>query len=206
MFRACSMLCGLALTVSVFAHQAKDPPYQVPTPKDWGKETIQLPPAFAPDVKWQGAEELRFAPNWMKADSENFFSYALLFWLPASQKTDAKTLASELLSYYRGLSRAVSESKKRDVDVKTFTMTVKEASTQPAKRPGGEDATALVGELKWIEPFTTGKEQTLRMEIQVWQCPHHKSQCVFICASPQPETAVVWKALRAIRDGCTVAP
>ena len=200
MFRANILLCSLLMTVSAFGQQA-DPPYQVPAPEGWGKETIQLPPSFAPDMTWQGTEELRFAPYFMKADSATFFSYALLFWLPENQKTDAKTMESELLVYYRGLARAVSEDKKQDVDVKTFTMTVKESATKLAKRASGEDATAFVGELKWIEPFTTGSAQTLHMEIQVWHSAEHKSRCVFICASPQSQTGEVWKSLREIREG-----
>lgn len=170
--------------------------------KGWGKETIKLPAPFAPDMKWQGIEELRFAPDWMKADSETFFSYALLFWLPDTQKTDPKTLERELLAYYQGLAKAVLASKNQEPDVKGFTMTVKETSAKAGKRSSGEEVSSFVGELKWTEPFTTGKPQTLRMEIHTWHCVKHKSHCVFICASPQPEVAQVWKSLREIRDGC----
>jgi hypothetical protein len=152
-------------------------------------------------MKWQGTEELRFAPNWMKADADTFFSYALLFWLPDDQKADAKTMEQELLAYYRGLAKAVLENQKKDVDVKSFTMTIKDAA-KPSKRPTGEDVSAFVGELKWIEPFITAKAQTLRLEIHTWHSEKHQRRCIFICASPQPETAAVWKSLREIRDGC----
>jgi hypothetical protein len=43
----------------------------------------------------------------------------------------------------------------------------------------------------------------LRLEIQTWPSEKHKHNCIFICASPQPETAEVWKAMREIRAGCT---
>jgi hypothetical protein len=43
----------------------------------------------------------------------------------------------------------------------------------------------------------------LRLEIHTWSAEKHKHRCIFICASPQPETAAVWKALREIRAGCT---
>jgi hypothetical protein len=201
--RSC-LLCALLLLTHSAAGREKEPPYRVPAPTGWAKETIALPPPFAPDVKWKGTEELRFAPNWTKADSENFFSYALLFWLPDDQPVDAKAMERELLAYYRGLARAVLTAKKKEVDVGTFTLTVKEAADKPGKRPGGEPVAAFVGELKWTEPFTTGKPQTLRLEIHTWPSEKHKHNCVFICASPQPETAAVWKSLREIRAGCTV--
>lgn len=106
----------LAASLAPSAPATEEPekqPFTVPTPKGWGKETIALPPSFAPDVKWKGTEELRFAPDWMKAESKTFFSYALLFWLPDDQKVDSKTMEAELLAYYRGLAKAVLESKKR---------------------------------------------------------------------------------------------
>jgi hypothetical protein len=206
MHRAIILLCGLAMTVSAFGQQAQDvvAPYQVPAPEGWGKETIQLPPDFASDMTWQGTEELRFAPNFMKADSATFFSYALLFWLPDSCKVDTATLETELLVYYQGLAKAVSVGKEQVIDVTTFTMTVQESATKPNRRAGGEDVIALDGELKWIEPFTTGKSQILHMEIHVWHASKHRNRCVFICASPQPQTAAVWKSLREIREGCVL--
>lgn len=201
MHRPCLIL-ALLLTHPAGGRPEEEPPYQVPAPKGWAKETIPLPPAFAPEMTWKGTEELRFAPDWMKADADTFFSYALLFWLPEGQKVDAETLERELLAYYRGLAKAVLKGKK-EVDVGAFTLTVKAASDKPGKRPGGEPLDAYVGELKWTEPFTTGKPQTLRLEIHSWAVEKHKHRCVFICASPQPETAAVWKAMREIRSGCT---
>ncbi len=196
-------LVGVFGLVTAVAGQPEKRPYQVPEPKGWGKETIELPPAFAPDMKWKGAEELRFAPGMFKPDAADFFSYALLFWLPDDQKTDPKTVEKELLAYYRGLAKAVSEGKKLKVDVNDFTLTIKDAKDKTGKRAAGEPYSAFVAELKWTEPFATGKPQALRMEIHTWPSAKHKRNCVFICASPQPETADVWKALREIRDGTT---
>src|SRR5262249_49879756 len=150
-----------------------------------------LPPAFAPDMKWKGVEELRFAPGMFKADSDTFFSYALLYWLPADQKIDARTIERELLTYYRGLATAALKNMKKEVDVRGFRGSIKEAPGTPDKRPGGEAVTAYAGELKWTEPFATGKSQTLRLEIHSWLSEKHKHHGVFVCASPQPETAAV---------------
>src|SRR5262245_63689757 len=115
------------LTPSTAGQAQKEPPYQLPTPTGWAEETIALPPAFAPGMKWKGTEELRFAPGMFKADAPDFFSYALLFWLADDQKVDAKTMEKELLAYYRGLAKAVLEGKKKDVDVSTFTLTIEDA-------------------------------------------------------------------------------
>jgi hypothetical protein len=191
---------SLVLAGICLAAEAEKTPYQVPQPKGWGKESIALPPPFAPKMTWKGAEELRFAPDWLKADSDTFFSYALFFWLPAEAKVDRDTLEKELLVYYRGLATAVLRSKKQEADVSAFTVTLKETAAE--KRASGEAVKAFAGELKWTEPFTTGKPQTLRLDVHIWYCEKHKHHCVFICASPQAEDAAVWKALREIRAGC----
>ncbi len=200
MLRIGVLLGGLLLAASAFAQDDVDLPFDVPAPERWATETIPLPPSFAPDMKWRGAEELRFAPGWMNADSATFFSYALLFWLPGDQPTDARTLETQLLAYYRGLAKSVAESKERTIDVAPFTMTVTEAKTKP-RRASGEEVIAFTGELKWIEPFVTAAEQTLRMDIQTWRSAEPAGRCLFICASPQPESADVWNSLRAIREG-----
>jgi hypothetical protein len=204
MFRA-SALLGVVFLSFAGAAEPEKPPYQVPEPKGWGKETIELPPKFAPDMTWKGVEEIRFAPGMFKPEATDFFSYALLFWLPDDQKTDPKTVEKELLAYYRGLAKAVLESKKQKVDAGDFTLTIKDAKEKTGKRPGGEAYSASVAELKWTEPFATSKPQTLRIEIHTWPSAKHKRTCVFLCVSPQPETAEVWKTLREIRDG-TAAP
>ena len=200
MLRAC-LLSALMLIALTAPEPEKALPYQVPTPPRWRKETIALPPSFAPDMKWKGTEELRFAPGMFKAGSPDFFSYAMLFWLPDDAEVDAKALERELLAYYRGLSAAVSKSKKHAVDTKSFTLTIT-PDKQPDKRPGGETVTAYVGELKWVEPFTTAKPQTLRLDIHIWPSAKNKHQCVFVCASAQPESAAVWQTLHEIRAGC----
>jgi hypothetical protein len=107
----------------------EDPSYKIPQPEAWAKETFPLPPAFAPGVTWKGAEDLRVAPGWMKADADTFFSYAMLFWLPDDQKIDAATSERELLIYYRGLARAVFGARKQEVDVGNFTLTVNNSPT-----------------------------------------------------------------------------
>jgi hypothetical protein len=67
----------------------------------------------------------------------------------------------------------VLKGKKKEADAKSFTLTITDAREQPGKRAGGESVTAYVGELKWTEPFTTGKPQTLRLEIYTWPVEKH---------------------------------
>jgi hypothetical protein len=203
MIRA-SLLVGAlwVLALNAFGQPAAPKPYQVPTPKGWNTEAMPIPPRFAPEMTWKGMEELRFAPGMYKADSDAFLSYTLLFWLAGDQKTDAKTIEMEMLAYFRGLAKGLLRRKQQDVDVTAFSLAVKDGD-KADKRPTGEAVTAYVGELKWTEPFVTVKPQTLRLDIHTWHSDKHNRNCVFICASPQPDTAAVWKTMRQLRTDTT---
>jgi hypothetical protein len=201
------LLVGLLAVTTPATGQPARPAAEVPAPKGWGKETIELPPAFAPNMTWKGTEQLRFAPGMFKADADDFLSYAMLFALPADQKTDARALERELLTYYRGLCEAVLKGKGGKADAAAFTLTLKEVKADPApKRPGGEAFSAYEGDLRWVEPFVTGKPQTLRLEVRTWSCEKSGHRLVFVAASPRPPEAAVWKELRAIGDGVRCHP
>jgi hypothetical protein len=191
---------GLLLFTIPAGGQESKQNFQVPAPNGWGKETITLPPAFAKNMSWKGVEELRFAPGMFKAESDTFFSYGILFWLPGDAKVDEKTVEQELLAYYRGLAKAVGKNK--ELDVGAFSINLKESTDKKGKRPTGEPYSSFTGELKWVEPFVTRQPQTLRLDLQIWYCEKHKHHCLFLCVSPLPDDAAVWKTLREIRDGC----
>lgn len=201
MLREC-LLSALILMVPLAGQPEKQAPYEVPTPAGWKTEHFALPPSFAPDMKWKGNEELRFAPGMFKANAPDFFSYAMLFSLSDEAKIDAKTLENELLAYFRGLATMVLKGKKQAVDSTAFSLNIT-ATKQPDRRPGGEAMAGYVGELTWIEPFTTGKPQNLHLEIQTWPSAPQRHHCIFVCASPQSKTSAVWRTLHEIRDGCT---
>ncbi len=99
--------------------QAKQKPkskFYLPQPKGWNAETIKLPPSFAPTMKLKGTEVIRFAPGMFDPKSDSFFSYVILFWVPDSEKVTKKILERELLTYYKGLAKAVLGKRGKDVD------------------------------------------------------------------------------------------
>ena len=102
----------LVFTIAVSAvsflpavEEGKDIPLEAP--EGWKGETSSRPPGFAPGMKLQGLEKIRFAPGMFKPESESFFSYAFVFRLGPKQDLSLKTVESEILVYYRGLAKAV---------------------------------------------------------------------------------------------------
>ncbi|MCB1078464.1 MAG: hypothetical protein KDM64_11620 [Verrucomicrobiae bacterium] len=164
----------------------------------WRGERIPLPPGFAKDMGWRGFEEIRFAPGMFEPDSEQFFTYVLAFSLEPGTNTGEEKLKREFLAYYRGLAKAVLGGKGRTVATEDFSLTLEKATVESAPIGAG-DVSAYRAELSWIEPFATGKAQTLHFEIHTWN--QGARQAVFACVSPlTPDQGALWKSLREIRS------
>lgn len=163
----------------------------------WKGERLVLPPGFAPDLGWNGIEQIRFAPGMFDPQEPDFFSYAIVFLLAAEADTSEKILEKELLTYYRGLSKAVMGGKGQSVDTGPFTITLEKDESLKGAPSGIEGGKAYSGVLKWTEPFATQKAQTLNLEIFVWK--HGDQPVVFSSISPAArDQEMPWKNLRAI--------
>jgi len=179
---------------------AEDAADRIPleAPATWGGETIRLPPPFAPDMKLRGVEEIRFAPGMFKADSESFFSYVLVFGVPASIELTVDVLRRETLAYYRGLARAVMRGKGADFD--RFELDLEElvVGDRVAETPGG--VTPYRGSLRWVEPFVTKSSQTLHIEMDVWKARATEHLYICCCVSPRQPSLAPWKEMRQVRS------
>jgi len=195
-------LLVLSLLLIVTPALAQEPnAFKLAAPKDWGGETISLPPGFAPDMKLKGFEHIRFAPGMMKPVSDTFFSYAFVFDLQPKPVLTEDVVKDEFLKYYRGLCKAVLNGKLPDVDPSEFTLELVEVKAD--KKPtsdakGGDQPTRYTGTLTWIEPFATKKSQKLNLEIQTWT--RDERNYLFACVSPQDHDSPIWKQLHTIRD------
>ena len=170
-------------------------------PKEWGGETIQLPPGFAPDMKLKGSEHIRFAPGMMKPTSESFFSYAFVFEVQPEPKLAEAVVKEEILKYYRGLCQAVLNGEIADLDPSKFSLQLERTNADPGSPSDKTNASIsakYTGTLDWIEPFVTKKPQTLNLEIQT--SADSDSNYIFVCVSPLSQDAQIWKQLHKIRD------
>ena len=172
------------------------------TGKEWGGETIDLPPRFAPDMKVKGQELIRFAPGMFDAKSENFFSYIFAFSVEGEDVTE-EVIHDEMLVYYRGLAGSLLERKGIEVDTDKFTfeMEKSEKAESPSPAAGDNAVTQYQGTLDWVEPFATTKPQKLHFELHAWTDPKVKRSYLVVGASPVPleDDIEIWKLLREIR-------
>ena len=191
-----SVVVALALATLTIADSARcdeiDKEIKIETPKGWRGESIKLPPPFAPDMELKGVEVIRFAPGMFKPETNDFFSYFIVFRLDGQPDLSQKTLQLELLKYYRGLAKAVSRG---NIETKGFSIKVK-----PVKSSATKDIQKFLATLQWVEPFATKKPQTLRIDTLTWSKQGNRHTWALMCVSPKSADDPIWKQMHNIRD------
>ena len=174
--------------------------FQFHTPAAWRGEVIKLPPGFARDLKWHGVESIKFAPGMFKAESESFFSYVLVFLLSKDDDVSGKAVHAQILTYYKGLAKAVMGGKRMSVNTDEFKLKLKatdESKAIPADVGKGE-VSIWTGTLDWIEPFATQKTQTLNIEVHLWK--KGEQPVLYFTVSPQGKDHAIWKEMHGYRE------
>ncbi len=177
------------LLMSISRITAQDDVPDFHTPKEWRGETLKLPPGFAPDLKWGGVEHIRFAPGMFKPDSDSFFSYVLVFLLSKDDDISSENMQAQVLTYYRGLAKAVMGGKGQSVKAEDFQLKLEQSK---------DKKNSWHGVLDWVEPFATQKPQNLNLEVNLWK--RKDSPVLYFCVSPQKKDHEIWKEMRKYRD------
>ena len=163
------------------------------TPPDWRYERIDFPLSFAPELKYDGFEELGFSPGMFNAKSDTYFTYVFAMKITNDVSIDGKLLKSLLETYFRGLCRTVAEGTDFDIDVSKISATVREDHYEA---PRTRHFTVM---LDSYDPFVTGKKLKLRLEMLVVDRKRN-DHLIFAAASPKPADSPVWRVLRKLKQ------
>ncbi|WP_444924878.1 hypothetical protein ACJJH9_08000 [Microbulbifer sp. DLAB2-AF] len=153
-------------------------------PKDSKTEVIPFPIEFASDITLNGIEELVFLPGMYKQEKEDFFSYAFS-WTHKPVKNQVFgqfEIQDFIAAYYRGLYKAVTEGKEYEPAITMEWVDRK-----------------YTGQIKWIEPFVTKKEQTLYFKGDQVNCKKTSELRWYFIVSPQNSSHPVWRELQSIK-------
>jgi len=161
---------------------AVEPVAPAPDLGDWGRETIELPPDFAPSLP-AGHEELLFAPG-MFAEGEELWSYAFVLRLEEALP-DAERLGALLDLYYDGLITAVGGQRGVKVGANPAHVLVRE--TGPGR---------FAVDVALVDAFVTGEALILHMRVRA-EPGGPGTSLLRITASPQPDDHPVWPRLEA---------
>ena len=174
------------------AQRKQPPPTILMGPADWRFERLPIPPRFAPDIKWSGYEEARFAPGMFDTESPNYFTYALAVSIDGTEPVVADDITDFLDKYFKGLSIGVGRRKGLSPDPTQFGATVTAMKTKEGALP------RFLAKVPYFDTFNDGRKILLNIAITVIPKPESEKTIVVLLVSPQQAEAPVWKQLRAI--------
>ena len=77
----------------------------------WRSETLSFPIHFAPSLDYKGIEEVRFAKGWGDKTSEEFWTYAFLWYLDEDPLLTETKLEKDIQAYFDGLMNLVGKGR-----------------------------------------------------------------------------------------------
>ncbi len=167
-------------------------PYDLPIPKDWTIERFLIPINFAPQISYKGVEDIRFTPGWAKEKSDEYWTYAFLWYLDGTPKTSAKIISDNLKNYYAGLIAINTDSSKARnetyIPVVTFFK-----KTQTFK----DDIETYTGTIE-MRDFLKRTPITLNGIVHLKYCQEVKKTILFYELSPKPFTHNNWANLNQL--------
>jgi hypothetical protein len=157
-------------------------------PLDWRFERLPVPAPFAPEIKFTGFEEARFAPGMFDTSSPNYFTYVMVIAADGSPELGRSGIEDFLQKYYKGLSIGVGRRKGLAPDPAQM-----KAEVTPMR--SGEGYTAKV---VFFDTFNDGRKVILKLEAHVISRPGTKNTYMSLLVSPQSRDSAVWQTLRGI--------
>jgi len=188
-----SSLTTLAQTPKVeFDGKKWDAPYTLNFPKGWDIERFLIPIEFAPEIPYKGVEDIRFAPGWGNAKSDEYWSYAFLWYLDGSPEITAEIVANNLKAYYTGLVGRNIEPRKIPADklvpVKTAIKKVE---------PDKGDLKTFRGTVYMLD-YMEQKPIILNCIVHLKSCPGKNKAFIFNEISPKPYSDTIWQSLNQL--------
>lgn len=179
----CTLIVG-ALLLALTPHSlAQSDPIAI---TDWARETIELPPSFAPDMP-SGVEELRFPPGWRDPDSDNFWSYAIVLRIDEPAPT-SKRLAELIDIYYTGLMSVFGVGHNPGSPPNEVEVSLEQGTDHHHR-----------GTMQLVDGFATFKPILINLKASI-RADSDTSSTIEFRASPQPDAHAIWADLQAAID------
>jgi hypothetical protein len=158
----------------------------------WGIERFLIPIEFAPGIKYSGVEDVRFTKGWGESTSNEYWSYAFLWYLDGKPVINERDIEKNLAMYYDGLiGQNVEPRKIPPALVKPTKVTVKKIATQKG------DQSTYSGTIDMLD-YMQQKPVTLNCIVHQKLCDGQNKTFVFHEISPKPLTDPVWTALNKL--------
>lgn len=173
-------------------------PQLLKEPAAWTFERFVLPPAFAPELPYKGAEELRFAPGMFNKDSITYFTYAFVAQLDNVSAISQAGVRDYLLKYYKGLCSSTANDRKLLIDTSRIAVNVEKKKGTPVNE------TIYIASLDIFGVFADGAPLKLNMEVKVLVDADAKKTYLIFIASPREKKDAAWKKLYELQRDFTI--
>ncbi|MBS1932702.1 MAG: hypothetical protein JST96_01805 [Bacteroidetes bacterium] len=193
MYKVSVKILIAVLLLSSVVHAQNNAPQLLKKPADWQFERFSLPPEFAADFPYHGAEELRFSPGMFNKSSNEYFTYAFVAELDNTTGFSQNDVQDYLTRYFKGLCSSTARKRNLVIDVSKISVQVMKNKTAP------KNETIYDSVLNIFGVFADGAPVKLNMEIQLLPDAKTKKMYLFFIASPNEKTDAVWKNLYEIR-------
>lgn len=167
-------------------------PYELAIPTGWDIERFVIPIEFAPQIKYSGVEYIRFAPGWANVKSNEYWTYAFLWYLDGFPKMNKNIIENNLKAYYTGLVGRNIEPRKIPASKLILTTTsVKQVTT--FKR----DKKTFNGTIEMLD-YMEQKPIILNCIIHVRPYKEKGKTFIFYELSPKPFSDGIWLMLNKL--------
>lgn len=172
-------------SIFVYGQVSKGP--AILSENDWRKEIIKFPIEWAPNVKLEGFEELRFSPFWSNPESDQFWSLVMAWEVDSSVELTVEEVEDNFEAYFDGLMKP-----------NHWATTFPRPAVIFISNPEKDDTHSLIGKMKFFDGFHTGKVITQNIKVeQHFQVALNKTILIFRI-SPKNFDHKIWNELSNI--------
>ncbi|SEL99670.1 hypothetical protein SAMN04487910_3850 [Aquimarina amphilecti] len=155
----------------------------------WGKEIIKVPFWFAPEIDYQGYEDIRFAKGWEDVNSSGFWTLVFAWDINLKTKPTTKFFEDNIKLYLDGLMKVVN-------DIETLIIPKTVANFRIDKTDS--EKVTFKGTIETYDAFTTKKTIALNVIIESFYCKKSDKYVPFFRISPRNFDHQIWEELNRI--------
>ncbi len=178
----------ICCSVNSFAQQKEDINL-LQADRTWGKEIIQIPFWFAPEINYSGHEDIRFAKGWADIHSAGFWTYVFAWDINLKTKPTPKFFEDNLKLYFDGLMKVVNED---------TLLTIPKTKTSFIAKEQKKELSTFTGTIEIYDAFTTKKMITLHVTIESVYCKKTKTFIPLLRFSPKDFKHKAWEMLNQV--------
>lgn len=169
-------------------------PSVIEVPDDWRMEKFEFPLDFAPSIPYKGIQEAYFAAGWGDLNSDEFWTYAFIWYLDEDPEILEWKLEEYIISYFDGIMQATAKRKNRENSV-VITPTLAEfIRTRTYDNDSEYEGRVLVHDV-----FTTNDRVTLHVKVRTNYCQKSDKHIVLFMLCPKEAKSEIFETLDNLR-------